>query len=56
MCPSIIFLLKDRVVYTTPDTEFREVACTKISKGTDLEIQGMEMSDHGIRADRVNKR
>jgi hypothetical protein len=55
-CPTITFLLKEREVYTTPDTDFREIACAKISKGTDLEIQGMEMSDNRIRADRVNKR
>lgn len=54
-CPAITFQLRDRTVYTTSTTQFREIACTQIVKGSELEIEGFEMSDGRIRADRVSK-
>jgi hypothetical protein len=56
ICPLIVFELKDRVIYTTTDTQFNEIACNRITKGTDLEVRGMEMSDLRIRADKVTKK
>ena len=52
-CPSIRFELRDRTVYTTSLTNFREIKCGKIDRGTELEVDGMVMSDGTVRADRV---
>ena len=54
-CPSIVFELRGRTVYTTSLTNFRKTGCGKIDRGTDLEVEGMEMSDGRVRADRVTK-
>jgi hypothetical protein len=43
-------------VYTTSETEFRKTTCGKIDRGMDLEVEGMEMSDARVRADRVTKK
>jgi hypothetical protein len=55
-CPAISFQLRERVVYTTSETEFRKTPCSKIDRGTDVEVEGMEMSDARVRADRVTKK
>lgn len=55
-CPAISFQLRDRQVYTTSETEFRKTPCSKIDRGTDVEVEGMEMSDARVRADRVTKK
>ena len=55
-CPAISFQLRERLVYTSSETEFRKTTCSKIDRGTDLEVEGMEMSDARIRADRVTKK
>jgi hypothetical protein len=54
-CPSIRFELLGRLVYTTSETIFRKIDCSKIAGGTDLKIDGMQMSDGTVRADRVTK-
>jgi hypothetical protein len=54
-CPAITFELRGRTVYTTGDTDFRKTACHKIDRGTELQVDGMEMSDGKVRADRVTK-
>jgi hypothetical protein len=54
-CPAIRFELRGRTVYTTSQTDFRKIACDKIDTGTPLEVEGMEMSDGTVRADRVIK-
>jgi hypothetical protein len=56
VCPLISFDLKDRGVYTTLLTEFRRTSCDRVDKGTDLSVQGWEMSDQRVRADVVNKK
>jgi hypothetical protein len=43
------------VVFTTSQTIFRKIDCSKIDLGTDLKIDGMQMSDGTVRADRVTK-
>jgi hypothetical protein len=54
-CPAIQFDLRERTVYTTDDTEFKKTACQKIDRGTELKVEGMEMSNGSVRADRVTK-
>jgi hypothetical protein len=54
-CPAITFELRGRTVYTTDDTEFKKIPCEKIDRGTDLKVEGMEMSNGTVRADRVAK-
>lgn len=54
-CPAIQFDLGERTVYTTDDTEFKKTACQKIDRGTELKVEGMEMSNGSVRADRVTK-
>jgi len=56
VCPLISFDLKERQIYTTLLTEFRRTSCDGIDKGTDLSIQGWEMSDQRVRADVVSKK
>jgi hypothetical protein len=55
-CPAIRFDLRDRDVYTTSDTDFRKTSCSKLDRGTNVEVDGMEMSDGRVRADVVTKR
>ena len=55
VCPSILFELRGRTVYTTSLTNFRKTSCGRIDRGTDLKVEGMEMSDGRVRADRVTK-
>jgi len=55
-CPVIAFVIKERLIYTTPLTVFERTSCDRIDKGTDLEIKGMEMSDGRIRADEVKRK
>jgi hypothetical protein len=55
-CPAITFELRERAVYTTDDTDFKKVGCQKIDRGTELTVEGMEMSNGTVRADRVTKR
>ena len=54
-CPSIRFELRGRIVYTTNQTEFRKTDCRRIDRGTELEVEGMLMSDGRVRADRVTR-
>jgi hypothetical protein len=54
-CPAIRFDLRGRAVYTTDDTDFKKIACQKIDRGTELKVEGMEMSNGSVRADRVTK-
>ena len=54
-CPSIRFELRGRIVYTTNQTDFRKTDCRRIDRGTDLEVEGMVMSDGTVRADRVTR-
>jgi hypothetical protein len=54
-CPAITFELRGRTVYTTDDTEFKKTACQKIDRGTELKVEGMEMSNGSVRGDRVTK-
>ncbi len=54
-CPSIRFELRGLTVFTTSQTDFRKIGCGKIDGGTDLEVEGMVMSDGTVRADRVTK-
>lgn len=56
VCPFISFQLKERAIYTTLLTDFRRTSCDQIDKGTDLSIEGWEMSDQRIRADQVTKK
>jgi hypothetical protein len=55
-CPIITFEMKGRIVYTTPLTEFRRTSCDRIDKGTELEVDGMLMSDNRVRADQVTRK
>jgi hypothetical protein len=55
-CPAITFEMKDRTIYTTALTSFEKTSCDRIDKGTDLEINGMEMSDGRVRADEVKRK
>jgi hypothetical protein len=55
-CPTIRFELRDRDVYTTSATEFIKSSCNKLDRGTNVEVEGMEMSDGRVRADVVTKR
>jgi hypothetical protein len=52
----ITFQLKDRAIYTTLLTDFRRTSCDQITKGTDLSVEGWEMSDQRILADSVTRR
>ena len=55
-CPAIVFVLKERTVYTTASTSFsKDRACTDLKNGTDVEVRGFEMSDSRIRADQIRK-
>ena len=56
ICPFISFQMKDRAIYTTLLTDFRRTSCDQIDKGTDLSIEGWEMSDQRVRADQVTKK
>jgi hypothetical protein len=56
VCPLISFDLKERQIYTTLLTEFRRTSCDGVDKGTDLSVQGWEMSDQRVRADVVSKK
>lgn len=55
-CPAITFQLKDRAVYTTLLTDFRRAPCDQIKKGTDVSVEGWEMSDQRVLADQVTKK
>jgi hypothetical protein len=55
-CPTIAFVLKERDIYTTALTVFRRTSCDQIDKGTDLTVEGWEMSDQRVRADMVTKK
>jgi hypothetical protein len=54
-CPSIRFELRGLIVFTTSQTNFRKISCGKIDRGTDMEVEGMLMSDGTVRADRVTE-
>jgi hypothetical protein len=56
VCPVIAFEIKERAIYTTPLTTFEKTSCERIDKGTDLEVDGMEMSDGRVRADLVKRK
>jgi hypothetical protein len=56
VCPFIAFQMKDRAIYTTVLTDFRRTSCDQIDKGTELSVEGWEMSDQRIRADQVTKK
>jgi hypothetical protein len=55
-CPAITFEIKDRTVYTTLLTVYTKTSCDRIDKGTDLKVNGMEMSDGRVRADEVTRK
>ena len=55
-CPAITFEVKDRVIYTSAETEFRKTTCDRIKRGDDLAIEGLEMADRRILASRVTKK
>ena len=55
-CPTISFLLKERTIYTTLITEFSRTTCDRVVKGTDFQIDGMEMSDSRVLAVKVTKK
>jgi hypothetical protein len=55
-CPAIRFEVRDRDVYTTSETEFKKSSCSRLDRGDNVEVVGMEMSDGRVRADVVRKR
>jgi hypothetical protein len=55
-CPSLQFRLEGRRVFTTRDTEFRRRSCGSLEDGGRVELQGREMSDGTVRADRIEFR
>jgi hypothetical protein len=55
-CPALVFEVKTRTVYTTSATQFRDGGCRNLRKGSEVEVRGVEMSDHRVRADRVTFR
>ena len=52
-CPAITFEVKNRIVYTSSDTDFVKGRCSDVRNRKEVEVQGMEMSDNRIRADQV---
>jgi hypothetical protein len=52
-CPALQFRLDGRRVFTTNLTEFRNGSCRSLGNGRELEIEGREMSDGTVRADRI---
>lgn len=55
-CPLISFNLKDRQVYTTLLTDFRRTLCVQVDKGTEVSVEGWQMSDQRVRADVVSRK
>ena len=56
VCPFIAFHMKDHDIYTTILTDFRRTSCDRIDKGTEVSVEGWEMSDQRVRADQVTKK
>jgi hypothetical protein len=52
-CPALEFRLDGRRVFTTNLTEFRGGPCRNLEDGRELEVEGREMSDGTVRADRI---
>jgi hypothetical protein len=52
-CPTIQFTLDGRRVFTNDATQFQRGPCRAIEGGTRLEVQGREMLDGTVLADRV---
>jgi cytochrome c-type biogenesis protein CcmE len=42
-----------RTVLTTPSTKFKGGSCDKVRNGTEVDVQGMLMSDGTVIADEV---
>ena len=55
-CPNLAFTLRSRSVYTTSDTEFRKGPCKDVRDGARVKVEGREMSNGLVRADRVEIR
>lgn len=54
-CPLLTFRVGDRTVRTTEDTRFRRTSCERLRDGDDVVIEGVEMSDGSVRADRITR-
>ena len=55
VCPVISFGLEGRTVFTTPDTKFKGMSCSRIENGLRVKVEGREMSDSTVRADEIRR-
>jgi hypothetical protein len=53
LCPTLLFELKMRVVYTTSATQYTGGGCRDLRKDAQVDVRGVEMLDGRVRADRV---
>jgi mRNA-degrading endonuclease toxin of MazEF toxin-antitoxin module len=52
-CPALSFSIKDRDVYTSSATDFKNGSCRNIGRDSQVSVEGVEMPDKRIRADKV---
>ena len=52
-CPDVAFGLAGRLAYTTAQTEFRKGECSHLRFGTSVKLDGREMPNGSVRADRI---
>lgn len=52
-CPSLVFEVERKTVYTTPSTEYDDGRCKDVKKNKKIEIKGTLMSDGRVRANEV---
>jgi hypothetical protein len=53
LCPILLFSVEDRDVFTVLGTDYRKGDCGDVRNRAEVEVEGVQMSDGRVRADKV---
>ena len=56
VCPLVLFVVRDTIVFTTLTTDFNRGSCGDLRPGMEVDVDGVRLADGSVRADKVTIR